>query len=63
MDFNVFYLRDRGSVELLQVGVAPWVVAKITAFGIVEDEEKQRFVQAVLQHIEICSKYASVHNL
>jgi hypothetical protein len=58
MDFNIFYLRDKRLIELLQCMGTPWVLAKITAFGIDVIEDKDRFkvefpfIQTNIQQIQ-----------
>jgi hypothetical protein len=57
MDFNIFYLRDKGLIKLLQTMGTPWTLAKITAYGIdvVEDKERYKqqfpFIQTTIQEI------------
>jgi len=57
MDFNMFYLKDKGLVQLLQSLGTPWNFAQITAYGIdvVENKEKYKdefpFIQTTIQEI------------
>lgn len=57
MDFNIFYLREKGLVKLLQGLGAPWFTAEITAFGIdvIENRDKYTesfpFIQTTIQEI------------
>jgi hypothetical protein len=57
LDFNVFYLKEKGLIELFQCLGKPWEFAKINAYGIdvVENKEKYRtkfpFIYATIQEI------------
>lgn len=58
VDFNIFYLRDKTLIELLQTMGTPWVLAKITAYGIDVIEHQNNFktqlpfIQTNIQNIQ-----------
>lgn len=57
MDFNVFYLEEKGLARLLTVMGTPWISATITAFGTDVIEQKSRyadefpFIQTNIQQV------------
>ncbi|MEM2293108.1 MAG: hypothetical protein QXU45_06980 [Candidatus Bathyarchaeia archaeon] len=57
MNFNIFYLEEKGLIKLMHSMGAPWSFAKITAFGIDVAENRDRyreqfpFIQANIQQI------------
>jgi hypothetical protein len=58
MDFNIFYLGEKGLIDVVLSLDTPWYFAKITAFGIDVIQNKPKFktefpfIQTNIQHIQ-----------